>query len=109
MEEQRFREQLEELSQQFDPKYLLAVMNSTFTHGWLASWRRHKISVYPDDWKPLPIAPASSEEQATLVALVDQILALYTKHGYPLPPQAQVLLQELEQQIDERVAKLYEG
>ena len=40
--------------------------------------------------------------------LVDQILVLYTKHGYPLPSQAQVPLQELEQQIDERVTKLYE-
>ncbi len=102
-----FREELEELSQQFAPKYLLAVMNSTFAREWLATRRRHKIQLYPDDWKQLPIAPATAEEQAAIVALVDQILALYAKHGYPLPPQAQVHLQELEKAIDEKVATLY--
>ena len=102
-----FREELEELSRQFALKYLLAVMNSTFAREWLATRRRSKIHVYPDDWKQLPIAPATSEEQAAIVALVDQILALYAKHGYPLPPQAQTRLQELERGIDKKVAALY--
>ena len=102
-----FREELEELSRQFAPKYLLAVMNSTFAKEWLATRRRHKIQLYPDDWKPLPIAPATAEEQAAIVALVDEILALYAKHGYPLPPQAQARLQELEKEIDKKVANLY--
>ncbi len=102
-----FREEMEELSLQFAPKYLLAVMNSTFAREWLVTRRRSKIHIYPDDWKQLPIAPATEEEQATIVALVDQILALYAKHSYPLPPQAQVHLQELEKEIDKKVAALY--
>ena len=104
-----FREELEELSIQFSSKYLLAVMNSTFANEWLRSKQRHRIHFYPDDWKLLPIAPATTEEQASIVALVDEILELYDKHGYPLTPETQSRLQELEQQIDKCVAKLYES
>lgn len=102
-----FREDLEKLSVQFTPKYLLAIINSTFARNWLISQQRHRIHFYPDDWKLLPIAPASAEEQAKIVSLVDQILALCTKHGHPLPAEAQTRLQNLEQQIDKSVAKLY--
>ena len=103
------REQLEEQSRQFAPKYLLAIANSAFAHEWLASRRRHKIQLYPDDWRQLPIVPATQQEQASIVALVDQILELYIKHSYPLTPEAHSRLQELEQQIDKSVAKLYGG
>lgn len=102
-------EDLEEESRRFPPKYLLAIMNSSFTRDWLAARRRSKLHVYPDDWKPLPIVPATAEEQAATIALVDEIIALYAKHGYPLTPEAQSRLRELEQQIDKSVAKLYEG
>lgn len=102
------RENLEELSRQFIPKYLLAVINSTFAREWLTKERRHKISVYPDDWKELPVAPATLQEQSEIVALVDKILVLYSQHGHPLPPHAQEQLRALEQQIDEKVAALYE-
>jgi len=103
------REDLEKLSQQFAPKYLLAVMNSSFARDFVNKQRRSKINIYPNDWKPLPIPPASVEEQAMVMSLVDKILEVYAEQSYPLPPQAQVRLQELEQQIDKRVAKLYEG
>jgi len=102
-----WREELEERSRQFSTGYLLAVMNSTYTRDWLAGRRRSNVHVYPDDWKPLPIPVASDAEQAAIAALVDQILALYTEHGYPLPEDAASKLAELEQQIDERVARLY--
>ncbi len=103
------REELEKLSLQFAPKYLLAVMNSTFAKEWLAGRRRSKFHIYPDDWKPLPIMPATAEEQAVIIALVDEILALYSQQGYPLTMEAKTSLQELEEQIDKKVAKLYEG
>ena len=103
------REDLEEESQRFSPKYLLAIMNSSFARDWLAARRRSKLDVYPDDWKSLPIAVATAEEQATITALVDEILALHAEHGFPLTTEAQSQLQELEQQIDKRIAKLYEG
>jgi len=103
------REESEKLSLQFAPKYLLALMNSTFAKEWLAGRRRSKFHIYPDDWKSLPVALAAVEEQAAITALVDEILALYAEHGYPLTTEAQSRLQELEQQIDKKVAKLYEG
>jgi len=103
------REDRELISQRFKLKYVLAVMNSSFARAWIDTRRRSKIHVYPDDWKELPIVPASAEEQAAIVALVDGILTFYAKHGHPLSPQAQSRVRELEEQIDERVTKLYEG
>ena len=104
-----FREELEKLSRQFSPKYLLAVMNSTYAKDWLAARRRSKIHVYPDDWKQLPIAPISMEDQQQFVKLVDAILAEFKLHGYPLPPAAVESVAELEREIDEKVAALYES
>lgn len=102
------RDELEALSQGFAPKYLLAVMNSSYARDWLSTRRRSKMHIYPDDWKPLPIFPASSEQQAGIVALVDEILALYEKHGYPLPAGAAQRLAEMEEEIDRKVAELHE-
>jgi len=82
-------------------------MNSTFARDWLARRRRSKIHVYPNDWKPLPIAPIPMEEQEEFVRLVDAILAEFEQHGYPLPPEAAACVAELEREIDERVAELY--
>lgn len=101
------REEREKLSQQFHSKYLLAIMNSTFARDWLARRRRSKIHVYPNDWKPLPIAPIPTEKQQELVRLVDAILTEFEKHGYPLPPEAAARVAKLERKIDERVAALY--
>ena len=101
------REEREELSRQFHPKYLLAVMNSAFAREWLAQRRRSKLHVYPDDWKQLPIAPIPLDEQQEFVRLVNAILAEFEQHGYPLPPEAATCVAELEQEIDARVAQLY--
>jgi hypothetical protein len=102
-----YREDLEQLSQQFTPKYLLALMNSTFAKRWLAPRRRNKLQLYPNDWKQLPVAPASETDQLAIGLLVDKILKLYAEHGYPLPEHVVNVLKELEQEIDERVAFLY--
>jgi len=101
------REEREVISQRFQLKYVLAVMNSSFAKGWIDAKRRSKIHVYPDDWKQLPILPATAEEQAFIVGLVDEILTLYGEHDHPLPTESQLRLQELEQQIDKRVERLY--
>ncbi len=97
----------EELSRQFQLKYLLAVMNSTFAREWLAVRRRSKIHIYPNDWKQLPIAPLPTEQQQEFGDLVDAILAEFAQHGYPLPPDAIERVEKLERAIDERVAALY--
>lgn len=70
--------------------------------------RRSKIHVYPDDWKTLPIALVSAEEQAEVVALVDKILTLFEEHGYPLKGSAAEKLLDFEVQIDRKVADLHQ-
>jgi len=101
------RDELERLSQQFAPKYLLAVMNSKFAREWLSTRKQHKIHFYPNDWKQLPIAPLPKEQQQEFVRWVDAILAEYERHGYPLPPKSAARVAELEREIDERVAGAY--
>src|SRR5690606_25787502 len=64
------REQREETSKLFNLKYVLAIMNSSFTREWLKGKRRSKMHVYRDDWKQLPIAPIPLEEQKEFVKLV---------------------------------------
>ncbi len=101
------REEREKLSKQFHVKYVLAVMNSTFARTWLLSKRRGKLDIYPDDWKPLPIAPLSLEEQRPFVELVDKILKEYRTHGHPLPAEAATRVAQWEKELDEKVAALY--
>ena len=91
-----YREQLEEESKQFNLKYLLGVMNSEYAKGWIAARRRNKLQLYPDDWKGLPIAPATAAEQAEIVALVQKCL---DARG--------VGCEAWEAEINKRVAALY--
>jgi len=103
------REQREEISRQFDLKFVLAIMNSSFTCEWLSRRRRSKIHVYPDDWKQLPIPAIEKAMQATIVQKVDAILSEYSKFGFPLPLEAGKRVKDLERELDEMVAKLYKG
>lgn len=94
------REELEEISRRFSVKYLLAVMNSTVARDFLRANRRSNIHLYPDDWKKLPIPDATPEQQALIIALVDQIL---TKRR--ADPTADI--SALEHEIDQHVSGLY--
>ncbi len=102
-----YREQMEDLSRQYESKYLLAIMNSGYSAEWLSRRKRSKMRVYPDDWKQLPIAPIPKSKQQVLVKLVDSILAEFKKHGYPLPPASAARVAELEREIDDHVKALY--
>ncbi|MDD5369415.1 MAG: Eco57I restriction-modification methylase domain-containing protein [Anaerolineaceae bacterium] len=102
------RVEREQISRGFNLKYVLAVMNSSFTRNWLKAKRRSKIHVYPDDWKQLPIASIPMDEQMDFVKLVDKILGEWKQYGYPLPQIPAKHVAELERQLDEMVAKLYE-
>ena len=68
------REDLEKISRRFVVKFLIGVMNSSFARDFLRANRRSNISLYPDDWKRLPIPDVSPEHQVPIVALVDEIL-----------------------------------
>lgn len=102
-----FREELEGLSRQYDAKYLLAVMNSSFAKDWLLNKTRSKIRIYPDDWKLLPIPNASREEQQAVIQFVNQILAEIEAEGYPLSQNSQNRISDLEQEIDGLISRLY--
>lgn len=95
------REDLERTSEQFEVKYLLAIMNSATARTFLNGIRRSNIHLYPDDWKQLPIPPATTEEQTVIAGWVQQIL-----EAKAADPAADTLL--LEQQIDAEVARLFE-
>jgi hypothetical protein len=101
------REEREKVSERFHIKYLVAVMNSTFAKEFVNKRRRSKINIYPEDWKPLPIIPIPMEQQMEFVKLVDAILAEFKRHGYPLTPDALQKVIRLEQEINERLGKLY--
>ena len=91
-----YREELEEKSREFLPKYLVAVMNSAYSHDWLTKTRRNKMHIFPDDWKPLPIPKATSREQEAVARLVDQIL------GCDAPER----IARFEDELDERVQRI---
>ena len=94
------RRALEGLSQRFSIKYVLAVMNSSFSNRFLQSTRRSNTDLYPDDWRALSIPDISLEQQQTVVELVDQILAAKVQD-----PAADV--RALEGEIDRLVYALY--
>jgi len=64
------RDDLEDISRGFEPEYLCAVLNSSFATAWLASERRNKMHLYPDDWKQLPVPLADKAAQRRIAALV---------------------------------------
>jgi restriction endonuclease S subunit len=68
-----YRDEYEEISKHYDPKYLLAVMNSTFARNFLNERRSSKLDIYPDDWKQLPIPVASKDEQHAISRLVTKL------------------------------------
>ena len=94
------RDELEATSRRFSVKYLLGVMNSSAARDFLRANRRSNTDLYPDDWKKLPIPDVSMEQQAPIVALVDEILTLRRAN-----PHADIAA--LETEIDHQVAALY--
>ena len=94
------REELERTSRQFSIKFLLGVMNSTVARDFLRANRRSNIHIYPDDWKQLPIPDVSPEQQAPIVALVDEILTAKRKG-------LERKVARLEKKLDEEVSQLY--
>ena len=94
------REELEKISHRFAMKFLLGVMNSATARDFLRTNRRSNISLYPDDWKKLPIPDVSSEQQAPIVELVDKILTAKRADF-------EADVSELEDEIDKLVYTLY--
>ncbi len=72
------RKELEKISQSFDLKYILAILNSKFAKFYLNTIRRHRIEYYfyPDDFKRLPIKKLSLPSQRPFITLSDYMLFL---------------------------------
>jgi adenine-specific DNA-methyltransferase len=96
----RSREALESLSEDFEAKYLLAVMNSNVARDWIMSRRRSNLHLYPDDWKPLPVPKARNASQKRIVKLVDHVLKA-------LRSNIQSDITDLEAAIEAEIAALY--
>ena len=75
-------------------------MNSNIACDFLMENRRSNIHIYPDDWKKLPIPDVSPEQQAPIVALVDEILAAKRAD-------IEADVSALENEIDKLVYELY--
>ena len=69
------RENLENTSKRFGILFLLGVLNSSVIAAVLRANRRHNLSIYPDDWKALPIPDVDVESQAPVIELVERILS----------------------------------
>ena len=89
-----------ELAKQFDYKYLLAVLNSTFITWYFRNFLSESLHFYPNDANGLPIPNATAEEQSRFIRLVDSIL-----EAKAASPNADT--SELEEQIDWLVYDLY--
>ena len=88
------------ISEQYDYKFLLGVLNSGFTNWYFLSFLSEGLHFYPNDAKALPIPHASFEQQALIIELVDEILT-----AKRTDPAAEV--SALENEIDQIVYLLY--
>lgn len=72
------------ISELFDLRYLLGIINSRFIRQYIAS-NLHEGTrqgrIYPDIWKRLPIKIASTEKQQSIARLVDDIQKTYQQLG----------------------------
>ncbi|GAC1392464.1 MAG: hypothetical protein NVSMB38_16060 [Ktedonobacteraceae bacterium] len=71
---------LSPISDLFDLRYLLGVINSRFIRNYLAANRlegTREGRIYPDVWKRLPIKVASTERQKEVAQLADAVQAHY--------------------------------
>lgn len=97
---------LASVSERFDLRYLLAIINSQFMRRYIFSnlhegTRRNRI--YPDIWKRLPIKLAPLARQAEIAALVDKVQSAYMESSAPSPqllPTIEALLSEIEALVE---------
>ena len=103
------RSELEKISQGFNLKYILAILNSSFAFKYLNNIRRHRLEnyFYPDDFRKLPIADIADNKQKPLINLVDKILAITKDDDYLKNAARQAQVREYEKQIDRLVYNLY--
>lgn len=109
------RKELEQLSEKFNLKYLLAIINSKFANFYLNNNRRHRLEnyFYPDDFRNLPIADISLQDQQKFIDLVDKMINL--NHELKVFPEnsnqwnsIKSAIEKTDIKINEEVYKLYD-
>ena len=72
------REELEEISCEFDLKYIQAILNSNLSKYYLNTIRSNRIEYYtsPDELKLMPIKNISLDEQKSFCDYVDKMITL---------------------------------
>ena len=104
------RAELERISESFDLKYVLAVLNSSLASLYLNNIRRHRLEnyFYPDDLRRLLIADISLKEQEAFINLVDDISSITKEGDYFENTAKQAEVREYKNQIDNLIYKLYD-
>lgn len=95
------RKQMEKLSNSVNLRYLLGVMNSKKVVELLAYERSGDYHIYPEHLRNIPIPNATSSEQQEISKLVDAIITAKQNGD-------EKKAQEISDEIDEKVAYLYE-
>ena len=88
------------LAKKFNYKYVLGILNSVFTNWYFCNFLSDNLNFYPNHAKELPIPNVTSEEQLSIIELVDKILD--AKHTDP-----EADTSDLEDEIDKLVFELY--
>lgn len=94
------RAEMELLSQKVDLRFLLGVLNSSYVAELLQRQRGGSLNIYPEHLRHLPIPLVSKEQQAPIIALVEQIIEC--KKNAP-----QEDISALQKKIDALVYNLY--
>ena len=90
-----------ELARTYSMKFLLGVLNSALIYWYFSNFMSDGLHIFPEDANTLPIPFATKEQQAPIIALVDEILAAKIVN-----PSADTSAQEAE--IDRLVYDLYD-
>jgi type I restriction-modification system DNA methylase subunit len=107
------RENIEQISEKFDIKYILSIINSKLIRYFLDINSRSKLSIYPDDWKKIPIKDLTLNQQQPLIALADKMLSLnkrLNELGDKKTEERARIEEEIKKtdyEIDQEVYKLY--
>lgn len=98
----------------FNPKFLLALLNSKFLSVFLNIKFKDKhlaggyLAINKSTIEQLPLVDANLEEQIPFVELVDRIMSITKEKDYLNNSKKQSNIKELEREIDKLVYALYE-
>ncbi len=70
------REEMEQLSESIDLKYILSIINSKYANILLSYLRGDDINIYPEHIRNIPIPTITPEQQQPFIALADKMLTL---------------------------------